>query len=70
MADPRVKRHLQQGIKLHQSGQLAEADTHYRKVLTIEPNNPDALHMSGVVALQQGRPEPVSYTHLCPGAAT
>jgi predicted TPR repeat methyltransferase len=57
MADPRVKRHLQQGIKLHQSGQLAEADTHYRKVLTIEPNNPDALHMSGVVALQQGRPE-------------
>ena len=54
MADPRVKKHLQQGVKLHQAGKIAEADVHYRKVLSLDPNNPDGLHMSGVVALQQG----------------
>ena len=54
MADPRVRKHLQQGIALHQSGRFVEADGHYRKVLALQPNNPDALHMLGVLALQQG----------------
>lgn len=39
----------------HQRGQLAEAETLYRKILAITPHHGDALHYAGVAALQQGR---------------
>jgi tetratricopeptide (TPR) repeat protein len=48
---------LQQAMRLHQAGQLAEADSAYRDILRTDPNHFDALHLSGVVAFQTGRPE-------------
>jgi tetratricopeptide (TPR) repeat protein len=42
------------GLELHERGLLDQAAQHYRKVLAAEPENADALHLLGVVALQQG----------------
>jgi predicted O-linked N-acetylglucosamine transferase (SPINDLY family) len=45
------------GMKCHQAGRLADAEAYYRQVLTVEPNDADALNMLGVVAQQVGRSE-------------
>jgi predicted TPR repeat methyltransferase len=42
-------------IRLHQSGQLAEAEKLYRGILEVAPDSPDALHYLGLLAHQQGR---------------
>ncbi|MCF8148316.1 MAG: tetratricopeptide repeat protein [Sulfuritalea sp.] len=41
-----------QGLTLHQKGQLAQALDIYEKVLKVQPNHFDALHLSGVIATQ------------------
>lgn len=46
---------LQQGITHHRAGRLAEALLLYQRVRTAAPRNFDAVHLSGVIALQQGR---------------
>ena len=43
---------FQEGLALHQSGKTAEAQEIYRRVLEMHPQNFDALHMLGVIALQ------------------
>ena len=48
---------LQIAVEHHQAGRLAEADSLYRRVLEIEPNNASALHLRGVLAHQQARNE-------------
>src|SRR6516165_10520203 len=42
------------GLRHHQQGRLDEADRLYQSVLAQEPDDPDALHLRGVVALQKG----------------
>jgi len=41
-------------LQLHAAGRLAEAEALYRRALAEEPENIDALHFLGVIALQQG----------------
>jgi predicted TPR repeat methyltransferase len=48
---------LQQAVGLHQRGQLDAARALYEHVLALAPRQFDALHLSGVIAKQQGRPE-------------
>jgi tetratricopeptide (TPR) repeat protein len=48
---------LQTAVEHHQSGRLREAEAIYRSVLGEDPDNPNALYLLGVVALQTGRPE-------------
>jgi len=43
------------GIVHHRAGRLPEAETIYRKVLDIDPSNPDALSLLGAIAHQAGR---------------
>jgi tetratricopeptide (TPR) repeat protein len=43
------------GIQNQQAGRLAEAEACYRRVLTVQPDHPDALHLLGVVAHQARR---------------
>ncbi len=43
---------LQQGLRLHQAGRLAEAEAHYRQLLAKQPRHPDALHYLGLLAYQ------------------
>ena len=47
-----INRNLAMGRSFHNNGHLKLAEDCYRKVLALEPQNVDALHMLGVVALQ------------------
>jgi len=48
---------VQEGWALHQAGQLAQALSRYEAVRKLQPRHFDALHLSGVIALQMGRPQ-------------
>lgn len=45
------RQRLEQAVMLHNQGELAEAGKIYRTILTQEPDNPDALHLLGLIAL-------------------
>jgi len=46
---------LQQALAVHQDGRLAEAATLYEAVLAIEPDQPDGLHLLGMVRREERR---------------
>ncbi len=46
---------LSTALQHHQAGRLAAAEPIYRQILAVEPNNPDALNLFGVLAHQVGR---------------
>ena len=48
---------LASAVQLHQAGDRAKAEAIYRQILAREPNNGHALHLLGVIALQNGRNE-------------
>jgi tetratricopeptide (TPR) repeat protein len=54
-ADPRVAGLFSAGLAHHQGGRLAQAETHYRETLALQPDHADALHLLGVIASQVGR---------------
>jgi tetratricopeptide (TPR) repeat protein len=45
---------LQQGVALHRVGRVDEAESHYRQALRLAPDDPSAIHLLGVVALNRG----------------
>ena len=52
-----IAEQIEAGLKHHQSGRLQDAELIYRSILRNEPQNADALHLLGVVALQSGNSE-------------
>ena len=42
-------------VECQKNDQLDEADALLQRVLALEPDSPDALHFSGVLAHQRGR---------------
>jgi protein O-GlcNAc transferase len=52
-----VKETLHEGLAHHKDNRLDLAARSYRRVLETEPENPDALHLLGMVVLAQGDPE-------------
>ena len=42
-------------LQHHQAGRLPEAEQIYRQILEVDPNQPDAFHLLGVIARQTGR---------------
>ncbi|HLA39492.1 MAG TPA: tetratricopeptide repeat protein [Candidatus Glassbacteria bacterium] len=52
-----IPRAIQAGMAHHRAGRLQDAAVIYRKVLTRDPRNPDALHLLGVIAHQVGNPQ-------------
>jgi tetratricopeptide (TPR) repeat protein len=52
-----IEAKLQQAVALHQQGRLADAERLYEEILRQQPNNSDALHLLGVIALQSHRTE-------------
>ena len=48
---------LKQGMSFHQAGQLSEAATIYKSILSDEPNNVDALNLLGVIFHTVGQSE-------------
>jgi tetratricopeptide (TPR) repeat protein len=51
----RVAELLADGIRLHQAGQLIEAEANYRRVLAAQPDHGEALNLLGLVSFQKGR---------------
>ena len=47
---------LQAAAHHHEAGRLREAEGIYRRILARVPDDPDALHLLGLVALQRGDP--------------
>src|SRR5215510_205799 len=45
---------IQTAMDLHRQGRLKEAETHYRSLLAQSPRQFEALHLFGVLKLQQG----------------
>jgi protein O-GlcNAc transferase len=45
-------------LQHHQAGRWAEAEQGYRKLLQLQPEHSDSLHLLGVIALQTGNFEP------------
>ena len=54
--NPGARELVRQGMARQQAGDLDGAADCYRAALEQEPDNADALHLSGLVALQQGDP--------------
>ncbi|MBF0308475.1 MAG: tetratricopeptide repeat protein [Magnetococcales bacterium] len=48
---------LQQGLAAHRQGSVAEAVRLWQRVLTLQPGQPDALHLLGLCDFQEGRLE-------------
>ncbi len=55
LAGPNIRSMLTDAVRLHGGGRLAEAAALYRQVLAADPNSADALHLLGMIALQQGQ---------------
>ncbi|QKQ25871.1 tetratricopeptide repeat protein [Candidatus Reidiella endopervernicosa] len=53
MAD-NLEQEIADGKQLHRAGRLDEAKVIYQRVLNETPDNPDALHLLGVIASTQG----------------
>jgi tetratricopeptide (TPR) repeat protein len=53
----RLPQDLNTAARLHQAGNLAEAEMMYREILDIEPGHFDVRYLLGVVCLQQRRYE-------------
>ncbi len=45
---------LREALELHRAGRLVQAEAIYRRVLQVQPRNPDALHLLGMLALETG----------------
>ena len=52
-----VQEWLEEGVRLHQSGQWGRAEVIYRRILNIHPHSPETLDLLGMVAQQTGRGE-------------
>lgn len=52
--DRHVQQSLKQAVRHHTAGRLARAEALYVQILEASPGNPQALHLSGVVAHQKG----------------
>ncbi len=48
---------LQKALAAHQGGRLTEAEVLYGRVLALQPDQFDALHLSGVLAAQSKQPD-------------
>lgn len=56
MAPPSAEETARRAVQHHQAGQLKEAEALYQQVLAGHPDEPDALHLLGVLLGQTGRP--------------
>jgi protein O-GlcNAc transferase len=52
---PKIHPLLDRAVGLHRAGQLTEATEIYEKIREQVPNHFDAIHLLGVIALQEGR---------------
>ena len=51
---------LAEAVALHNAGKTREAERAYRSILKEQPNNADALHLLGILAIQVGKNQPAA----------
>ncbi|CAH1385681.1 tetratricopeptide repeat protein [Candidatus Nitrotoga sp. M5] len=56
-SDLSISQVIQVAREHHQAGRLSQAEAIYQQILQIVPNHPDALHLSGLIALRRGKSE-------------
>ncbi|MCW8914715.1 MAG: tetratricopeptide repeat protein [Magnetovibrio sp.] len=49
-----IGQNLNAAVQHHQAGRILEAEKLYRQVLQVDPKQPDALYLLGLIALQSG----------------
>jgi tetratricopeptide (TPR) repeat protein len=54
---PTIAQDLAAALKAHHSGDVARAEAMYGKILRIDPQHVDALHLTGLIALQKQKPD-------------
>jgi predicted O-linked N-acetylglucosamine transferase (SPINDLY family) len=52
-----LEQQIESAVSHHRAGRLAEAEAIYRQILSVEPDDPDVLHLLGVIVNQTGRHE-------------
>lgn len=52
-----IQQSLETAIQHHTAGRLAEAQSIYQQILQADPNQPEVLHLLGVISLQGGKLE-------------
>ena len=53
-----INHRLNTGLRYHQEGRLDEAERNYRSILDHEPDQPDTLHLLGVLMQARGERDP------------
>ena len=59
-ASPALRDLFTDAVRQHRAGQLADAETLYRRILAADPRHADSMHLLGVLAHQTGRNERAS----------
>lgn len=54
---PATQAMVQDALRHHQEGHLADAERIYREILSVDPKQADCLHLLGMIAYQNGQPE-------------
>ena len=52
---PTIPQALATAIQHHRAGRLQAAEQIYRRILTVDPDHADAIHLLGVIASQTGK---------------
>jgi tetratricopeptide (TPR) repeat protein len=55
MVELTIAQAFEQGVGHHRTGNIQSAEAIYRKILAVDPNHADSLHLLGVIAVQVGR---------------
>ncbi len=55
MSEFDVERAIEQAVAQHQAGDIAAAESIYRRVIDVAPDDGDALHLLGVITMNSGR---------------
>ncbi len=50
-----IQQAIERGLQHHSAGRLPEAESIYQQILQAEPNQPEAMHLLGLVACQVGK---------------
>lgn len=50
-----IQQAIELGAEHHKAGRIAEAESIYQQILRVDPNQPDPMHLIGVIAHQVGR---------------
>jgi Flp pilus assembly protein TadD len=59
MSNNTIQEALETAARHHRAGELPAAENIYRQVLALQPTDPDALHLLGVLAAQVGNAEAI-----------